>query len=88
MRNIKAYGLYKKHDKSTSDIIIQKLSSLPFIYKGDIKKIKNFINNIIEEYPKYTNFLNNYFMVNKFTFFEDQSLNYFRIPKDCRTNNY
>ena len=88
MRNIKAYGLYKKHDKSTSDIIIQKLSSLPFIYKGDIKKIKNFINNIIEEYPNYTNFLNNYFMVNKFTFFEDQSLNYFRIPKDCRTNNY
>ena len=27
-------------------------------------------------------------MANKLTFFEDQSLNYFRIPKDSRTNNY
>ena len=62
--------------------------SLPFIYKGEIKKVKIFIKNIIEEYPLYTNFLNNYFIANKLTFFEDQSLNYFRIPKDCRTNNY
>ena len=27
-------------------------------------------------------------MANNLTFFEDQSLNYFRIPKDSRTNNY
>ena len=88
IRNIKAYCLYKKQDKFTSDLIIRKLSSLPFIYKGEIKKVKIFIKNIIEEYPLYTNFLNNFFIANKLTFFEDQSLNYFRIPKDCRTNNY
>ena len=38
--------------------------------------------------PYIQNFLNNYITANKLTFFEDQSLNYFRIPKDCRTNNY
>ena len=63
-------------DKSTSDLIIRKLSSLPFIYKMEIKKVKIFINNIIEDYPLYIIFLKNYFKANKITFFEDQSLNY------------
>ena len=36
----------------------------------------------------YKNFLNNYFLPNKIPYFNDNSLNYFNIPKDCRTNNF
>ena len=32
--------------------------------------------------------MNNYFIQNKLQYFEDKSLDYYRIPKDCRTNNY
>ena len=44
--------------------------------------------DIKENYPKYTNFIENYFIINKKIYFQDGSLNYFNVPKDCRTNNY
>ena len=34
------------------------------------------------------NFIENYFIINKKIYFQDGSLNYFNVPKDCRTNNY
>ena len=44
--------------------------------------------NIKNEYPKYTNFIDEYFIPNKLDYFKDLSLDYSRIPQDCRTNNY
>ena len=41
-----------------------------------------------KKYPNYNNFINNYFVFNKRKLFENQSLNYHNIPKDCRTNNF
>ena len=45
-------------------------------------------NRLAKKYPYHNNFINNYFIVNKRKFFENQSLNYLNIPKDCRTNNF
>ena len=44
--------------------------------------------DIKENYPIYTNFIENYFIINKKIYFQDGSLNYFKVLKDCRTNNY
>jgi len=88
IRNIKLYGLYKKKDKDISNKIIQKLSNLPFEYNGDMNIINQRINSLIKKYPLYENYINNYFKVNKYDYFEDLSLDYNRIPHDCRTNNY
>ena len=85
MRNIRSYGLYKSIN---SDFIINKLSIIPFIYKGDIKIVKKELDYIINKYPIYNNFINYYFKINKLPFFIDKSLNYSDIPLDCRTNNY
>ena len=43
---------------------------------------------IKNNYPNYTNFIDNYFIVNKKSFFIDGWLNYSSVPKDCRTNNF
>ena len=88
IRNIKQYGLYKKKDKEISDKIIQKLSNLPFEYNGDMKIINQKLNKIIKKFPLYENYINNYFKVNKYEYFEDLSLDYNRIPIDFRKNNY
>ena len=88
IRNIKQYGLYKKKDKEISDKIIQKLSNLPFEYNGDMKIINQKLNKIIKKFPLYENYINNYFKVNKYEYFEDLSLDYNRISIDFRTNNY
>ena len=88
VRNLKSYGLYKKEDKEVSDIIIKDLSMLPIIYNGDINIIIKKINKLKGKYPKYKNFITNYFMENKLAYFKDNSLNYSAIPDDCRTNNY
>ena len=84
IRNIKQYGLYKKKDKEISDKIIQKLSNLPFEYNGDMKIINQKLNKLIKKFPLYENYINNYFKVNKYEYFEDLSLDYNRIPIDFR----
>ena len=88
LRNLRNYGLYKKKDKEISNIILKDLSKLPFEYKGDIEYVKSRLKKISSKYPSYTNFINNYFTENKLEYFKDLSLDYSRIPKDCRTNNY
>ena len=37
LRNLKSYGLYKKKYKTDSDIILNKLGKLPFIFKGNME---------------------------------------------------
>ena len=68
--------------------ILKILGALPFEYKGNIPYLENKINDIISQYPKYKNFVNNYFKKNKFPYFIDKSLDYNNIPNDCYTNNY
>ena len=88
LRNIKKYGLYKDSDKDNSNIIINILGKLPFIYKGDMNIIYNLFDELSSKYPKYYNFINQYLNVNKLDYFKDLSLDYNTIPNDCRTNNY
>ena len=88
LRNLKSYGLYKKDLKENSDIILKKLGNLPFIYKGDLKIFEKECIDIKNNYPLYTNFIDNYFIINKKSYFIDGSLDYLRVPKDCRTNNF
>ena len=60
LRNLKSQGLYKKNSIKVSDIILEALGKIPFIYKGDIKKFDLECGNLIKVYPTYDNFINNY----------------------------
>ena len=51
------------------------------IFDEECKRLK-------KKYINHNNFINNYFIFNKRKLFENQSLNYHNIPKDCRTNNF
>ncbi len=53
-----------------------------------MKIINQKLNKIIKKFPLYENYINNYFKVNKYEYFEDLSLDYNRISIDFRTNNY
>ena len=88
LRNLRTYGLYNESNKLTSDSILKKLGKLPFIYKGKIEYVLGYLENIKKEYLNYINFLDEYFIKNKLEYFKDLSLDYSRIPNDCRTNNY
>ena len=61
---------------------------MPIIFKGNMEIFDKECRDIKENYPKYTNFIENYFIINKKIYFQDGSLNYFNVLKDCRTNNY
>ena len=66
MRNIRSYGLYKSNNKKLSDFIINKLSIMPIIYKGDIKIVNKELDYIINNYPIYSNFINfEYILINR-----------------------
>ena len=86
--NIKKYGLYKKNDKFTSDLIIKELGKIPLIYKGNIETFNNIIENIIFKFPKYNNFIRNYFVKNKKELFTNGDYNYSKIPQDCKSNSF
>ena len=44
-----------------------------------MKIINQKLNKIIKKFPLYENYINNYFKVNKYEYFEDLSLDYNRI---------
>ena len=88
IKNLKKYGLYKDEQKNESNIVLKFISDLPFVYKGNYEVVKKIINDILQKYPKYDNFLNNYFIKEKMDYFIDGSLDYNSVPIDCRTNNY
>ena len=88
MRNIRSYGLYKKEDEQLSDKIINKLSLLAIKYKGNLEYLKKKLNQYTRKYTKYENFINNYFIKEKYKYFEDNSLNYDLVPINFRTNNF
>ena len=88
LRNLKIYGLYKKSYKTESMSLLNDLGKIPFYYKGDMNYFDTECKLLIEKYPNHTNFINNYFISNKRYLFEDQSLNYNKVPDDCRTNSF
>ena len=88
LRNLKSYGLYKASIKPQSNKLLEELGKIPFHYNGDMKIFDAECNRLIKKYPNHNNFIKNYFIANKRNFFEDQSLNYLRVTKDCRTNNF
>ena len=88
IRNIRSYGLYKDSQKLISNEIIKILSSIPFLYKGNIEIVNKIIDETKKSYKNYSNFIDNYFLTNKMQYFIDNSLNYDIIPEDCRTNNF
>lgn len=62
--------MYKKEDKENSDYIIKLLGKIPLIYKGDINIFNEYCDKIKEKFPKYTNYINNYFIKYKKPYFE------------------
>ena len=91
VRNARTMGLLSKNDKNvdiniTFDIITQ-LTLLPLQYKGNINYVKEKINILILQYPKYYNLLTNYFLTTKMKYFIDGSYNYDLFPKDIRSNS-
>ena len=60
---------------------------LPLEYKGNMEFLKEKINILILQYPKYYNLLFNYFLTTKMKYFIDGSYNYALFPKDIRSNS-
>ena len=88
LRNIRIYGLYKKELKDVADKALYLLAVLPLEYNRDIDTVKKKLNNITKKFPLFSNYINNYFMEKKLKDFEDNSLYYKKITKECRTNNF
>ena len=91
IRNARIMGLLNKRNKDidiniTFEIITQ-LTILPLQYKGNIDYIKEKINKMILQYPKYYNLLTNYFLTTKMKYFIDGSYNYTLFPKYIRSNS-
>ena len=52
-----------------------------------MEKFNELIDEIIDKHPDYENFISDYFIKNKKTYFEDSSYNYQIIPYECRSNS-
>ena len=50
--------------------------------------IDNKIAELKNNFPKHINFLDNYFIKNKYIYFQNDNLNYSLIPIDARSNSY
>lgn len=88
INNLRHYGLLKRENDIENEIIINKLSSLPIIYNGDMNIVYKSLDKIAKKYPLYANFIENYFKKYQIRFFENHSLNNQSVPIDCRTNNF
>ena len=64
------------------------MGKIPLIYKGNIETFNNIIENIIFKFPKYSNFIRNYFVKNKKELFTNGDYNYSKIPQDCKSNSF
>ena len=64
IRKARSYGLLNSKSKSIdineTNIVITVLSVLPLTYKGNMENFNYKINEIIQKYPKYKNYINNY----------------------------
>ena len=90
LREAKALGLLNKNNdkinQETTIEVIKQLAMLPLEYNGDINYLKNKLNIIISQYPKYYKMIENYFLDVKLKYFIDGSYNYNLFPPDIRSN--
>ena len=63
--NLRLYDLYSDKVKPVSNEIIKILSSLPFIYKGNIELVNKVLDETKNLYKGHSNFIENYFKSNK-----------------------
>lgn len=61
---------------------------IPFKYKGQIKIFDDICNEIITEYPLFTNYIKNYFINTKRIYFLIGNYDYHNIPNDCKSNSF
>ena len=87
----KNYGLFnsknKEIDSNITYEIITQLSLLQLNYKGNIDYLTNQLNDILMQYPKYYNYIVNYFISNKLRYFQDGTYDYSQFPPDIRSNS-
>ena len=50
--------------------------------------LEEYCTKLINKYPKYSNYINNYYKIIKYKYFEDKHLDYKSIPDDSSTNNF
>ena len=91
IREAKIMGLFnsknKEIDANITYEIITQISLLPLNYKGNIEYLKNQLNIILLQYPKYYNYIVNYFISNKLRYFQDGTYDYSKFPPDIRSNS-
>ena len=91
IREAKIMGLFNSKNKNinvnTTYEVINQLSIIPLNYRGNLDYIKNITDILINQYPKYTNYIVNYFIDNKLKYFKDGTYDYSKFPKDIRSNS-
>ena len=91
MREARVLGLLNpKNNKVNPEItleVITQLSLLPIEYNGNIKVLINKLDVLSKQYPNYFNMINGYFKETKLKYFQDDSFNYNKFPKDIRSNS-
>ena len=91
MREARVLGLLNpKNNKVNPEItleVITQLSLLPIEYNGNIKVLINKLDVLSKQYPNYFNLINGYFKETKLKYFQDDSFNYNKFPKDIRSNS-
>ena len=60
---------------------------LPLVNDCDINILTDKIKTISNQYPKYYNMINQYFLDVKLKYFQDGSYNYNKFLKDIRSNS-
>ena len=85
---MKEFGLYKNKYKNTSDIIIKKLGILPLLYNGNMSYFYNYLEILKNDYPNYSNYINNYYIKYYNEYFKNNEYNYNILPEDCKSNSF
>ena len=91
MREARVLGLFnpknnKINTETTLEVITQ-LSLLPIEYNGNINDLLFKLDILAKQYPNYYNMINCYFKETKIKYFQDDSFNYNKFPKDIRANS-
>ena len=67
--------------------MLKELGLIPLIYKGNINKFDELIDDLLEKHHNYCTFIEECFLKNKKKYIEDNTYNYSLLPDDCRSNS-